>query len=363
MMQPSLKFGAFALLALTFSNASAQSGVSAVYTDYSGYWTSDSASLSTTKPDNRHHLLGFTTGGVVYSTGVDNSILDDNGISYTEASFEALGVPSLPLTGGPQYAVMQGAAVDGDAASGLGVDPITTGAGVAYYLTDGTRGLDLGTGIINIPQFSYDLRVRGVDAEAANDGVPDLVFTQVGVLPPELDKIYFVDEAGDIVGDTLFVDWSAINPVGSWSADYALFDGSAAGTNPYERDLYLMSAEFSELSVDATNAADVHTMRMVWSGESDPAFIAFNSDSFLGCEALQLSASVTPATSAAGEDGTISASISGGIDPNYLVVSGDTLPSATGGSIASGQYLVVARDAGDCATTPIMLNIPYSKCN
>jgi hypothetical protein len=363
MIQFSLKIGIIGLLAMSLSNASAQTAISAVYSDFGGYWTSSAASPSATKPNNHHHLVGFEVGGTVYSTGVDDAILDNNGVSYTPATFEALNVPAMPLVGEAGYAVIHGAAIDGDAATGLGITPVTTGAEASAYLTDGTNGLDLGTGLTDIPEFTYDLRVRAVDATKSNDGVPDFVFTQVSMIPTELDKAYFVDSAGDIVGDTLFVDWSAIPSVAKWDVDFAYFSGAAAGTNPYERDLLLLTFELSEMSVDATNASDVHTFRMVWSGESDPAFVALNSDSFVGCEALQLAASTTPASSAAGEDGAITASISGGIDPYYLVVSGDTLPSATGGPIASGKYLVVARDSGDCATDPIMVNIPHMKCN
>ena len=362
-MQFSLKIGAVGLLAFSLSSASAQTAVSAVYSDYGGFWTSSAASQSATKPNNHHHLLGFAVNGTVYSTGVDDSILDDNSVTYTPATFEALAVPSMPLTGSPGYVVIQGAAIDGDAATGLGIDPVTTGAEASAYLTDGTNGLDLGTGLSDIPEFTYDLRVRAVDATKANDGIPDFIFSQVSLIPTELDKAYFVDADGDIVGDTLTVNWSTIPSLAKWDIDFAYFDGSAAGTNPYERDLLLLSFEISDMSVDATNAADVHTFRMVWSGESDPAFVALNSDSFVGCEALQLTASTTPATSAAGEDGAITASISGGIDPYYLVVSGDTLPSATGGPVASGKYLVVAKDSGDCSTDPIMVNIPHTKCN
>jgi len=343
-----------------------QTAATEVYSDYGGFWTSSASSISATLPDNHHHLTAFTVGGTTYSTGVDDASLDNNAVTYTPGNFQSITIDSISPVGAPaSFRIIQGGAIDGDAATGLNITAPADGAAVAAYLTDGTNGLDLGTGLSNVPAGTYDMRVTPPDTVKIGDGVPDFLFTQAGVVPVIVDSIYLVDDQGDLVGTKVAIDWSAAASVGQWSVDYADMDGTTAGTSPYTRDLYIVTVEMQDMGLTASNYADVWNIRVVYSGESDPTFMSFNADSFLGCESLALTGvSTTPASAAASTDGSLIPTITGGINPYGLVINGDTLTSsASWENIASGKYLVQAIDSEDCTTSPIMVNIPYSKCN
>ncbi|WP_435524557.1 hypothetical protein [Chryseobacterium indoltheticum] len=77
---------------------SAQKPVSRIYSDYAGYWNSDMSVV--TEPDNSHNLLAFTwdpdgAGSLpakTFSTGVNNGLLTNKGISFTAGSYIALPV-------------------------------------------------------------------------------------------------------------------------------------------------------------------------------------------------------------------------------------------------------------------------------
>lgn len=367
MMKSTLQF-AFALGLVCLSiQVTAQSAASAVFSDFGGYWTSSSSSISATEPNNRHHLIGFTMDGVTYSTGVSDSTLDAQTVTYTAAEFSAVVVPTLPLTGSGFYQVMQGAAIDGD---GAGIGSFTTPAteaGVASYLTDGTRGLDLGTGIANIPNGSFNFALPIIDSTAINDGAPDVLFTQMGV--PSLstaDSIVFVNVSGVAVGDTVAVDWNGIASVGNWEADFwKVTDGSNAGAN-LSKSIRVIGYDLQAFSITAANAADVFGIKIIWNGASDPAFVALNDAAFRGCSDDFTFSSILPlpASGAATPDGGVNPTISGGTSPYGLIVGGDTLASTSWNSLRSGTYLVQALDAHDCASdTTLRVVVPYSKCN
>lgn len=344
----------------------AQTPATEVYSDFGGFWSSSAASISATQPNNHHHLTAFTVGGTTYSTGVDDASLDDNAVTYTPGNFRAITIDSIAIAGAPaSFRIIQGGAIDGDAAVGQNITAPADGAAVAAYLTDGTNGLDLGTGLSNVPSGTYNMRVTPPDTLKIGDGIPDFLFTQAGVVPAVVDSIYLVDDQGDLVGTKVAIDWSATTSVGQWSADYANLDGTTAGTSPYVRDLYIVTIEMQEMGLSAANYADVWNIRVVYSGESDPTFMSYNADSFLGCASLALSSvTTTPASAAASTDGSLIPSITGGINPYGLVINGDTLTTASSWeNIASGKYMVQAIDSEDCTTLPIMVNIPYSKCN
>ena len=63
--------------------------ITAIHTDFGGYFTSSTSSVSTTEPNSAHNLIGFEFDGLTYSTGVGDAILTAQGLTFTSANFIA----------------------------------------------------------------------------------------------------------------------------------------------------------------------------------------------------------------------------------------------------------------------------------
>jgi hypothetical protein len=63
---------------------------SAIYTDYNGYWHSSETFFNPVLPTGGHNLIGFTFGGITYSTDVNNGLLTTNSISFTPGKYKTL---------------------------------------------------------------------------------------------------------------------------------------------------------------------------------------------------------------------------------------------------------------------------------
>lgn len=361
----------FIRLALTSCVASisfvafAQTPVTAVHTDFGGYWYSENGSINAVHPNDHNLMLGFAAGGTTYSTGVDDSELDNQGVTYTAGDWNAITVPHLPTSVVPYYSIMLGAAIDGNAS---GVGTITAPADsteVAAFLIDGTRGLDFGTGIANVVTGDFDFTVSSPVEDAINDGTPDLLFTQMAE-PLGADSICFLDSDDNLVGTKTGIGWTGVGAMGRWDTDYFAMDGSDRAMNQ-SKPIRAVTMDFHDLGITAANAGDVVKIRIFWSGDSDPAFLAYNGDSFAGCDEFTFSgvSVVAPASGAATADGVIDASISGGTTPYGLafLLQGDTVPSSGWNALPSGKYWVKAVDANDCmSSNSFQLFLPHSKC-
>ena len=80
------------LLSSFLSNAQQ---VTEIITDFGGYWRTTSTANNTTKPNNSHNLMAFKVGGTLYSTGVNNTVLTNNAISFTNGNFKCLPITSV----------------------------------------------------------------------------------------------------------------------------------------------------------------------------------------------------------------------------------------------------------------------------
>lgn len=91
--------------------AVAQLPVTRIYTDYNYttgqydppgtgvLWDSQVNAPAAQRPRNQHHLLGFVWNGVTYSTGIDDTKLTNNGISFTPTTFQALPLQNFIPSG------------------------------------------------------------------------------------------------------------------------------------------------------------------------------------------------------------------------------------------------------------------------
>lgn len=283
-----LAFFSFNLYSLNPSfgaGASAGTAVSVVWTDYNsglnnGVWKSDTDSSI---PDTDHNLLAFTSGGVTYSTGVDDSKL--SGVTYTTGSWRALPVEGLPNTSSSNYFVARAF----NATNKPGFSNPASSSDLAQFLTDGTRGLNIGSGVTNIPSgqvLTFNL-AGSISLTSLNDGVPDILITQIATASSTPDYLEFLDAANNRVGSRINIDQQASAAlsrpvVGSLKAIYYDIPGATPATGfsfPAINELRLRSYELSEFGINASNFNQ--PVKLVWgaAGSSDPAFFAYNTES------------------------------------------------------------------------------------
>lgn len=277
-MMRKITFVAVALAGTILSGkAQGVNGVTEIITDFGGFWQSSASSISAVKPDNSHDLLAFTLNGVRYSTGVDDNLLTERGIPFQQARYQAL--PLSTISG----------ALTSNTKVGLGefYDRVRNGPSsppprrdIPYYLRDGRNGLNLGTGVANVPAGTLDLNISEVALGSIGDGIPDILVTQFADPSGSQDKYQFLDAAGEVLGNTVTVTFTDIPPVGRWTADF--YEASAAtmtlqsGFTQTDRDLRLWSADLGAFNIKPEDVSRIRKFRILLSGSSDVAFVAYN---------------------------------------------------------------------------------------
>lgn len=280
------------LVGLSIScNILAQHPVSRIYSDFSGYWDSN----TTVRPNNSHNLLAFTwdadgSGTVhqpkTYSTGVNNNALTSHGVSFTPGTFISLPIYNIPPPDGSTYIGV------GQMYGGSGnISPVPVNNNLVQYLSDGIQGLDLGTALFNIPSgSSISLNTMGIVPASIGDGVPDLIFTQMGQPSGNPDSFYFVNEANTVIGTPYNVAFNSVPAIGSacwkfYNANvnppaYAPGVSGTSGTGSCVRDVRVLAADWSEFGITTSNYTQAVKLIQTFSGTSDLAFIgAYNEES------------------------------------------------------------------------------------
>ncbi len=266
------------LCLLTSTTTKAQQGITAIYTDFNGYWTSSAASINPVKPDNSHNLLGFIWNGQTFSTGVNDAILGAHGVSFSPQHFQAFPVRNVTLTGS---LIGLGQLKDGIDNGASTPQPFTLPPNVSAFLTDGPQGLDIGTGVANIPTgtLTFDFGAI-IDPTKIGDGVPDILVSQIAQPSAAYDSVYFTNAAGVLIGNRIAIRHTAasVPSVGNWTADFYATNGSlAAVLTKTDRPLRVWATDLSAFGITAANYASAVTLRYKLNGSSDPAFLAFNS--------------------------------------------------------------------------------------
>lgn len=271
-----VKLSAFIFSLLPFVTL-AQESVTELWTNYGddGFWYSETAADTM---DNDAIVLGFKCGETIFSTGVDDDLLSDSlgSGNFTSLKFEAIPIPSFVTSKGQYY---KGAAWDGDLESSSSATGISADS-VATYLTDGLQGLNITTALNNVAEAEITyLPAASPAADKFNDGVPDLLFSQVAWAGGLDEKVFLTDADDDIIGDTLTLSFDEI--VTKWYADGWTISNGNNATVKAERPMYLVCIEFSDFSlIDSADLDDVAKIKVRTSGNSDPAFFAYNSYSF-----------------------------------------------------------------------------------
>jgi hypothetical protein len=292
---------------------------------------------------------------------VDDATLDAHSVTYSPLNFRAFPVNAVPNTGGGFYFVMLGEKYDGISA---GVDNSTTSpfpanpasAQLASFLTDGKKGLDLGTGLANIPAGStirFNLSTNGITPAAIGDGVPDVLVSQLASPSgANLDVFRFVDVNGNTVGNSFSVNMSSITAVGSWQADF--YDLNSTQSNSSfingNRPVAFLAVDLSSFGITALNYSNAVALEYNPNGTSDPGFVAFNEPAI--SVATQLSLLSSPATYDSGQplSTALSVQVKDGLGTNILQAGIPVTVTVSSGAATLGGTTTVNTDASGIAT-------------
>ncbi|MEO6722659.1 MAG: T9SS type A sorting domain-containing protein [Ferruginibacter sp.] len=258
--------------------------LSGIITDYAGYWSTTTANNNAILPDNSHNLLAFTYNGTTYSTGVNNSLLTGQGINYTPGNFKALPVANIAgsNTGGSIYLSM-GTKKDGNVS--VANASAFSGITVRDVMTDGVNGLDLGTGITNLPTtaiMTFDIHL--IHLAKIIDDEPDIIITQIAQPSSGNDVFQFVDASGATVGNTITQNMTLLTKLGSYNVDLFNLSPSAPFNSAIcfsafsidVKEIRLVGFKLSDFGINASNYTQVASLKVTPSGNSDYAFIAYS---------------------------------------------------------------------------------------
>src|SRR5690606_30544963 len=114
-----------------------------------------------------------------------------------------------------------------------------------------------------------------IDQSQINDGIPDILVSQIADPSTTTDVIYLTDADGTMIGNSVNIRHDNITSVGKWTADFYDLDGTRTVFTNEDRDLRLWVAELSAFGINQSNYEQVSSMRYSLKGTSDPAFAAF----------------------------------------------------------------------------------------
>lgn len=293
-----IKYFSIITLLITSSKVFSQTNVneaSAIYTDYSWsvtsggtttnypMWSSSKTTINTKNPDKSHNLLAISWKGKTVSTGVNNALLTSQGVSYTAASFKSFPATAIP---DPSDNTFIGVGYE---YGGTGdVTPVPVENNLEKYLIDGTNGLDMGTAVFNMPKSGEIFyTITGINPASINDGVPDVIVTQVGNPSTTLDvfKLKTASTTTATVVSQLEVNFSNVSVIGrgSWkfynvyNLTTPTYNKGLAGL----RDVRILAFDWADLGITLQNYTLVKSFSQTYSGSSDSAFTAYNDNSMI----------------------------------------------------------------------------------
>lgn len=356
----------FSAPATNFAHAVAADDVTQIWTDFDGYWTSSTtdasvgvASYALDFPDTSHDLLAFTWEGTTYSTGVSDSVLTTNGVSFTADEWSALpiqGVTSISCgdAASSNFGVVVGATVttapEKDDDSGC-----YSASELASFLTSGDKGLNLGEALVNVPaNNARDFEVTTIFNDEIDDDVPDILLTQIALPSSSAgQQISLLDSNDNVIGNTITFSGSEVEeiaPTGYW--DTRIYRVSGAYWQAGQRALRLWALELSDFGLTSSNSSDISTVR--WQATSTGADIAFLAYNTTALSVKQAQSIVwTPNTSLTLNDSptTLSATLSIGDGTlGYSVVSAGTTGCSISGAILT--FTAAGSGANGCIVRP-----------
>lgn len=299
--------GAYTYIAPAATPATA--GITRIITNYNNAWVSTTTANNSVQPDLGHSVMGFTYifgTPTTYSTGNESAItgvLTTAGLSsgngtaantYAEGNWRALPINNIQgnVTGTSNLIVLA-SRIDGSANTQVPTAPSVAGLSARDVLIDGIRGLNIGTGVTNLPSTSI-LTFQTGSILANNDptdAIPDIMVSQIADPSDDTFSIYcFVDNNGNIVGNPVRIALNGIAALGTYKTDFftlpqnqslntAVVNGSILiGGNT--RPIRMVAYRLADFGITAANKNNVSQLKLMPSGTSDPAFMAYNRTSF-----------------------------------------------------------------------------------
>ncbi|MEO6671444.1 MAG: T9SS type A sorting domain-containing protein [Ferruginibacter sp.] len=281
--------GFFLFLIMQLGYAASAQQVAEVITDFGGFWKSGLGAINATNPNTSHNVISFKYNSVIYSTGVDDSKLTTNSISYTAGDFRAFPIATVGGTVSSGSSIYIALASRYDGIPNGYSNPLPS-LRMKDVLIDGMHGLDIGTGATNIPASALiNFPISTVNVPSIGDAKPDIVVSQIAQPTSTGDTLYFINSSGTVVGNKVAINWTTINPLGTYYLDlFSLPAGTLCDTaringtagSETTREIRLIAFMLTDFGITAVNSSNVAGFILKASGTSDPAFIAYNTDAF-----------------------------------------------------------------------------------
>lgn len=269
--------------------------ISSISTNFNGYWRSNiqfPSFINTTQPNTSHELLSFSLNGNTYSTGVNDNTLVANNVTFTPGNYRALPIAGLQgsLPDNTSNTLLAMASLrDGSPTSGVASHPNIFGKTIRNVMTDGVRGLDLGTGVTNLPSSSVlTFDIYSIDENKISEDAPALVVSQIAFPDNSIDRYDFLDANNNIVGTTVELNMTTLPSFGDYRLDlFSLTQGALNNATPWGglfetantvRPIRMAAFRLSDFGITISNFSAIRRFRIRPSGNSDPAFVAYNAN-------------------------------------------------------------------------------------
>ncbi|MCW3110425.1 MAG: C-terminal target protein [Segetibacter sp.] len=336
-----------------------------IYTDFGGFWHSSQTAFNPILPNKSHNVVGFIYSGTTYSTGVKDSLLTNRGIPFTPGRYKTLPFTSLagtvPSKNNAIYIALA-EQVDG-VASGFS-NPLPS-VKAKDVLTDGINGLNIGTGVTNLPSSAGMIfPAQIINNSAITDDQPDIIYAQLTESANSADVMVFQDSVGHTVGKSNSIQWNLVKSIGSQYIDfYNLRTGAAIDTasitsgltSKTTENLRLATFKLADFGITIANASEVKAFVIKPAGSSDPAFIAYNTEAiYIIPPIINLQPKNQIVCAGSGGSATFSIDASGLLLTYQWYKNGVSIPGATNASYTvpvvtasdEGAYQVVVTNPG-----------------
>lgn len=259
-----------------------------IYGDFGGFWTSANNSSTYATARDNNNLLGFTIGGINYSTGVDPVLFGSKVGTYVNENYRAFPSSLTTSSGSSSYFIGTARFQNGVEQTQAVRPSLSCDIPLSYYLRDGKNGLDLSTAIFNIPtqELSFLVNVLAdINPSCISDNIPDIIVTQVGELSTTTDVFKFTDVNGNTVGNPITVNFDGVTSLGKALWNFYNVSGcphtynTGVGLSNTTRDVRMLTFKLSDFGITATNYSSAVRFVQVLSGESDVAFSAYSANS------------------------------------------------------------------------------------
>lgn len=259
-----------------------------IYGDYNTFWTSQNNSGTYVTAQDTNNLLGFSIGGVNYSSGVNPTLFGSRVGTYVNENYRAFPTSFSVGSNATNFLIGIPRYVNGVLQDQTNRPSLSCDTSLGYYLRDGLNGLDLSTAVFNIPRQDLSFYVNvlaDINPTCITDNIPDIIVTQVGAPSTTFDVFKFTDINGNTVGVQKDVNFSTVSPSGTvlWSFYFAgncphnyNSAGAFSGTT---RDVRILTFKLSDFGITLANYQSAVKFVQVLSGDSDVAFSAYSTNS------------------------------------------------------------------------------------